>query len=140
MRATSHRGFTLIELMIVVVIIGILVGIAVPNFSSMQGRAKEANVKSNMHALQLSMEDYSVLNDGLYPTVAEKADVKAMFPGGDWPVNPFTGVALADAEVPFDADPANPGEMAANPATADGYVVKGYGKTTLLLLELSNNG
>jgi type II secretion system protein G len=138
MSATGHRGFTLIELMIVVVIIGILVGIAAPNFSSMQGRAKEANVKANMHALQLTFEDYSTLNDGFYPTVAEKADVKAMFPGGAWPVNPFTGVALADAEVPFDADPANPGEMAANPATVDGYIVKGFGKAALLLLELSN--
>ena len=138
MFGSSERGFTLIELMIVVVIIGILVGIAVPNFTSMQGRAKEASLKGNMHTLQLAMEDYSVLHEGVYPTVAEKADVQAQCPGGAWPVNPFTNVALADAEVTFDADPANPGEMGPNPANTDTYVIKGFGKTALLTLELTN--
>ena len=133
-----ERGFTLIELMIVVVIIGILVGIAVPNFTSMQGRAKEASVKSNMHTLQLSMEDYAVLNSGVYATAAEKAQVKALFPAGTWPNNPFTSAPLADADVLFGADPASSGQMAANPATVNGYNIKGYGKTALLNLILTS--
>ena len=66
----SERGFTLIELMIVVVIIGILAAIAIPNFISMQDRAKEGATKSNMHTFQLAAEDYSVLNDGFYPSSA----------------------------------------------------------------------
>jgi len=62
----KNKGFTLIELMVVVVIIGILAAIAIPNFISMQKRAKEASVKSNMHTLQLAAEDFSTLTEGIY--------------------------------------------------------------------------
>ena len=62
----NQKGFTLIELMIVVVIIGILAAIAIPNFIAMQNRAKEGSTKANMHTLQLAAEDYGVQSDGVY--------------------------------------------------------------------------
>ena len=88
----NRKGFTLIELMIVVVIIGILAAIAIPNFIQMQSRAKEASVKGNAHSLQLAVEDFAVINNGVLPALG--GIVAGMFPGGVFPDNPFTGAAI----------------------------------------------
>jgi len=55
---TRRGGFTLIELMIVVAIIGILAAIAIPNFLRFQLKAKSSEAKSNLAAIRTAEESF----------------------------------------------------------------------------------
>lgn len=52
------KGFTLIELMIVVAIIGILAAIAIPNFVKFQCRSKQGEAKTNLKSMYVAQEGY----------------------------------------------------------------------------------
>ncbi len=56
-------GFTLIELMIVVAIIGILAAIAVPNFLRFQAKAKQSEAKANLGGIYVAQISYYSVNN-----------------------------------------------------------------------------
>ena len=57
------KGFTLIELMIVVAIIGILAAIAIPNFLRYQAKSKQSEAKANLGAIFTSETSYKAEKD-----------------------------------------------------------------------------
>jgi type IV pilus assembly protein PilA len=67
---TRRGGFTLIELMIVVAIIGILAAIAIPNFLKFQLRSKTGESKTNLAALRTAEEGYFA-EYGVYVAAAD---------------------------------------------------------------------
>jgi len=58
LRGNNSKGFTLIELMIVVAIIGILAAIAIPNFLKYQCKAKQSEAKTNLGSIRVAQEAY----------------------------------------------------------------------------------
>ena len=86
----KQGGFTLIELMVVVMIIAILIGIAIPAFLGARGRAQDAAAKSNIRnglssstAIFSDNQEYAVTADTVADLVDEEPSLKFYAGGAD---------------------------------------------------------
>lgn len=132
-----RKGFTLVEILVVIGIIGLLSVFLVPNLLGARDRAKEAAVKSVMHTVQLAIEAYQMEND-VYPVATnvplESLCKNYLMVGGYIavvPKNPFTGKEYKDSDVV--------GRIIYNYDNATGsYTLVGYKRNGVSkLLELS---
>ncbi len=94
----NRKGFTLVELLIVVLILGALAAIAIPRITSSAYNAKSNACASNMDTMNTQIELYAADNNGTYPADLEVITKStAYFPDGP-PVCGF-GKAYAKALV-----------------------------------------
>lgn len=96
----KHRksGFTLIEVLIVVVIMAVLAATIIPQFSTSANDARESNAKFNLQTLRTQLELYKLQHGGQYPTGATNLEqlTKATDAAGNVSTN-----GLPDATHPF---------------------------------------
>ncbi len=108
----AKSGFTLVEILIVVVILGILAAIVIPQFTDASTEAKFASLASNLQMLRAQIELYKIQHNDNPPSsianfVAQMTgttDVNGASTGSDFgpymrdiPVEPFTNVATVTA-------------------------------------------
>jgi len=74
----ANRGFTLVEILIVVVILGILAAIVVPQFTQASTEAKVSSSLSSLQSLRSQIELYRIQHNDNVPTLADFEDAMTM--------------------------------------------------------------
>lgn len=120
------KGFSLIELLLVMAIMAILSTLMLPNLLGAQDKARESGVRAVAHAIQLALESYSV-DHGVYPAgtnlgVAELYEILVV--EGQLtkkPKNPYTGKPYEAAD--------QQGQIMYSLGAVAGYTLKAYGRS-----------
>lgn len=123
MRSQKKIGFTLVEILIVVVIMAVLAATIIPQFSESTKDAKASTVEFNLHTMRAQIELYKSQHDGKLPTgtlveLTSKTDragtigTSNLFPYGPYvralPMNPFTN---ANSVTVITSNPAAAGDV-----------------------------
>jgi general secretion pathway protein G len=115
MRNRASKAFTLVEILIVVVILGILAAIVIPQFTNASQDAQIGNVETQLQTIRSQIELYRVRNNGQYPNLGGFSnengwgdDTENGMIQGNYlrsvPINPRTGTST----IALGADPAAP--------------------------------
>ena len=73
LKKKASQGFTIIELLIVIVVIGILAALVITTYNGIQQKARDTERKTDINAVQGQVEAYQAEN-GMYPTLANMND------------------------------------------------------------------
>jgi general secretion pathway protein G len=104
-RLSGERGFTLVELLVVIAMITILAAMAVVQYRNSVQRTQEATLKTNLFRMRDAIDQYYA-DKGKYPssldTLVSEQYLRKI------PIDPMTNNAESWQTVPAEPDPANP--------------------------------
>jgi general secretion pathway protein G len=98
----NQKGFTLIEIMVVVIILGLLAGLVLPKILGREEEARLSSAKLQIKALENALDGYK-LDNGFYPTTDQGLDALIKKPeSGRIPMKWRDGGYLKPARIPKD--------------------------------------
>jgi type II secretory pathway pseudopilin PulG len=153
------NGFTIIELLVVIILVIVLVAFALPIYLNLRDEERAGILRANMHIAQLATDAYATASGGVYPPANDDPGYLSFFPGGSkdiagtragkFPINPFTHRAqppqagnVVDVEAERMQLPRRlglPGQLFYSPivgtdkATVISYAIEGAGKDGIAL-------
>lgn len=135
MKAASRKGFTLIEILIVVIILGILAAIVIPQFTNASDDARKSSTASQLQTLRSAVELYKLQHGDTYPTSAG-TDVGTVTTPLDWTKLLGTSLSYDGKTVgPYmQQTPVNPLAGSATPVfgttanSGDGWLIQADGR------------
>lgn len=89
----SRSGFSLVELVVVVLIVGILAAVAAPKMFNTSAKAKESAAKASLSVVRNAIELYNSEN-GSYPASGTLPTALANYIKGPFPKSPYTNTAV----------------------------------------------